>query len=336
MEITTSEMHTGGEALRIIETGFPKIVGKSILEKRRYAKENLEHLRKFLMYEPRGHKDMYGAVLVEPDLKEADVGVLFMHNEGYSTMCGHAIIALGRYVVDKGIVKPIVGQSETQVNIQCPCGLVRAHVEMIDGDKTGRVRFHSIPAFTFATDVKINVPRYGEVAVDIAYGGAFYAFIDAQKLDLDVRTSNCQDLTNAASAVTEAAKTQVKLLHPDDQDLAFLYGTILTDGKDEFTDEPTANVCIFADREVDRSPTGSGVTARIALQYQKKLIPVGKTRRFINGLTGSEFTGKVVNETSCGSFPAVVVEVAGNAFYSGKSAFIKEDNDEFGNGFLIR
>ncbi len=147
--ITTTEMHTAGEPLRIIETGYPDILGETILDKRRYCADKLDALRKFLMFEPRGHFDMYGALIVKPDLQGADFGVLFMHNAGYSTMCGHAVIALGRYAVDRGLV-PINLGSETPVNIQCPCGLVRAFVTCDDNGKSSTVRFHSVPAFAFA------------------------------------------------------------------------------------------------------------------------------------------------------------------------------------------
>lgn len=145
MSIKTTEMHTGGEPVRIIESGYPEIKGQTILDKRNYVKENLDHLRTHLMHEPRGHHDMFGALLVEPDNEEADFGVLFMHNEGYTTMCGHATIALARYAADKGLSTSSTEQ-EVQVNVQCPCGLVKTFVDK----KTGSVRFHSVPAFAFA------------------------------------------------------------------------------------------------------------------------------------------------------------------------------------------
>ncbi|KAJ8410347.1 hypothetical protein AAFF_G00203280 [Aldrovandia affinis] len=171
--LSVVDMHTGGEPLRIVLSGYPEVKGDSVLAKRRYVKENLDHLRKVLMYEPRGHYDMYGALVVQSEIGEADLAVLFMHNEGYSTMCGHAVIALGRFAVDYGLVNAPVSP-ETQVNIHCPCGLVKAFVEYSNG-KTGGVRFHSVPAFAFATDVAVSVPGHGEVLVDISYGGAFYA-----------------------------------------------------------------------------------------------------------------------------------------------------------------
>ncbi|KAM6906310.1 trans-L-3-hydroxyproline dehydratase isoform 1-T1 [Lycodopsis pacificus] len=333
-KLSVVDMHTGGEPLRIIRSGYPEVKGDSVLSKRRYVREHLDHLRRVLMYEPRGHYDMYGALVVNSEMPEADLGVLFMHNEGYSTMCGHAVIALGRYAVDYKLVKE-PQSPESQVNIHCPCGLVKAFVEYSDG-KTGGVRFLSVPAFVFATDVTVTLERFGDVTVDISYGGAFYAFVDAQRFGLNVTKSRTRDLVDAATAVTNAVKSQVKLHHPTSDDLAFLYGTILTDGKDDYSSDPTANICVFAEAQVDRSPTGSGVTARVALQYHKGLIQLNQTRTFESGATGSQFTGKAVEETTYGDFRAVVVEVAGRAFYTGVSCFVQEPDDELTQGFLLK
>ncbi|XP_067847621.1 trans-L-3-hydroxyproline dehydratase isoform X2 [Heptranchias perlo] len=294
--LSVLDMHTGGEPLRIVTGGFPHIPGDDVLSKRRYVRDKLDGLRRLLLFEPRGHYDMYGALLVASEQPDAHLGVLFMHNQGYSTMCGHAVLALGRFALDYGLIAE-PKSPETQVNIHCPCGLVRAYVQYEKG-KSGRVRFHSVPAFVFAADVTVDVPGHGKMVVDIAYGGAFYAFVSAACFGLDVCSSRTRDLVDAAVAVTNAVKTQVKLHHPASEDLAFLYGTILIDGKDAFSEEPTANVCVFADAQVDRSPCGSGVTARIALQYHKGLILLNQTRTFQSGPTGSLFTGKAV-ETSC-------------------------------------
>ncbi|XP_034018333.1 trans-L-3-hydroxyproline dehydratase isoform X1 [Thalassophryne amazonica] len=366
-ELSVVDMHTGGEPLRIILSGYPEVKGDTLLSKRRYIKQHLDHLRRMLMFEPRGHYEMYGALLVDSEMDEADLGVLFMHNEGYSTMCGHAIIALGRFAVDYKLVKELQSP-ETQVTIHCPCGLVKAFVEYSDG-KTGGVRFLSVPAFVFATgrvtilmfseqeiliqvlsmflqglvhndfvltDATVTVEGFGDVVVDISYGGAFYAFVNAQRFGLDVTKSSTRDLVDAATAVTKAVKSQVKLCHPVSDDLAFIYGTILTDGKDAYSSDPTANLCVFAEAQVDRSPTGSGVTARVALQYHKGLIQLNQSRTFANSATGSVFTGKAVEETKCGDFQAVVVEVAGRAFYTGVSHFVHEAGDQLSDGFLLK
>ena len=330
--IETTEMHTGGEPVRIVTAGYPLVPGATLLAKRRHAREHLDHLRRFLLFEPRGHFDMYGVLPVEPDHPEADLAVLFMHNEGYSTMCGHAVIALGRWAVDTGRVAPRAG--ETPVAIQCPCGLVRARVTM-EGGRAGAVSFESVPAFACALDAALDVAGHGRVTVDVGYGGAFYALAPAARFGLDVRASRVRDLVDAAAAVTEAGRAQLRLEHPDDAELAFLYGTILTDGADAWSPAATANVCVFADREVDRSPTGSGVTARLAVQHARGLIAAGQARRF-ESVTGAAFEGRVARTVRAGRFDAVIVEVAGRAHYTGTARFTLEAGDELGGGFLLR
>ncbi|CAN7158638.1 proline racemase family protein [Mesorhizobium sp. LjRoot246] len=332
MTLTVVDMHTGGEPLRIVTGGYPSIPKGTILEKRAYVRDHLDHLRKILMFEPRGHYDMYGALLVEPDLPGADLAVLFMHNEGYSTMCGHAIVALGRYAVDEGLVakqEPI-----TTVNIEAPCGLVVASVEVRDG-KAGAVSFESVPAFLFAGSQTIELPGHGTIGFDLAYGGAFYALADCHQFGLEFGSSRVRDFVDAATTLTNRLKTELPLSHPDHADLAFLYGTILTDGRDAFADEATKNICVFAEAEVDRSPTGSGVTARLAAMHAKGEIVIGQTRLF-ESITGSRFSGAVVRTAKAGPHEAIIARVGGRAYYSGRAEFIVEADDELGRGFLLR
>lgn len=330
-EVETVEMHTGGEPVRLVIGGYPAIRGATILEKRRDAKERLDQWRRLLMREPRGHPDMYGVLLVEPDLPDMDLAVLFTHNEGYSTMCGHATIAMARWAIDTGRVAKV--EPETTVRIQCPCGPVVAHVAVKDG-RPGRVRFESVPAFALALDKTVTTPTWGPVTLDIGFGGAFYALVPADSIGLDVRTTPARLLADAGWEITQAVQAQLPILHPEEPDLGFLYGTILTDGRDAFSDQPTANACIFAGRQVDRSPTGSGVTARLAVQYRRKLIGLGQERTF-ESVTGSRFGGRVLRETRAGQRPAVVVEVAGEAHYSGTARFTLEAGDPFQEGFLL-
>lgn len=336
--IETVEMHTGGEPVRIVTAGYPPIEGATLLEKRRFAREQRDSFRRLIMFEPRGHYDMYGVLPVEPDHPEADMAVLFIHNEGYSTMCGHATIALGRYAFDQGLIKP--EGNVARLNLQCPCGLVRVTVAL-ENEKPGLVSFVSVPAFAFALDRDVDVPDIGKVTVDIGYGGAFYAFLPASRFGLDVRKSPTRELVEAADRVTKAVQSQVKLDHPDSPDLAFLYGTILTDGgtgvipKDSIGDGPSANICVFAEREVDRSPTGSGVTARIALAVARN--PALASADFIfESITGSRFTGRVAEQLTAGRFAAIRAEVAGRAYYTGKSLFTVEPDDALADGFLLR
>lgn len=330
-KLSVIDMHTGGEPVRIVTGGYPPIPKGTILEKRAWVRENVDHLRRLLMFEPRGHYDMYGALLVEPDLPDADLAVLFMHNEGYSTMCGHAVIALGRYAVDEGMVP--VREPVTIVNIEAPCGLVTASVEVKDG-KAGAVSFESVPAFLFARDQATDLPGFGTVGFDIAYGGAFYALAHCRQFGLEFGRNRVRDFVDAATALTERLKADFPLAHPDHPDLAFLYGTILTDGG-LGQDAPTRNVCVFADAELDRSPTGSGVTARLASMYAKGEIALGESRSF-ESIVGSRFTGAVARAVRAGTHDAIIARVGGRAFYSGRAEFWLEEDDELGRGFLLR
>ncbi|WP_187969112.1 proline racemase family protein [Aquibium microcysteis] len=325
------DMHTGGEPVRIVVSGYPDLPSGGILEKRAYVRDHLDHLRRMLMFEPRGHSDMYGALLVEPNLPGADIAVLFMHNEGYSTMCGHAVIALGRYAVDQGLVS--AKEPMTTVNIECPCGMVVATVEVLDG-KAGAVSFESVPSFLFAADRTVQVPGFGAIRFDVAYGGAFYALADAAQFGLVFGRSPARAFVDAATALTGAVSRSVPLSHPDSPDLAFLYGSILTDGGDGAGGVATRNVCVFADAQVDRSPTGSGVTARLAAMHARGGVALGEARLF-ESIVGSRFTGAVERTTHAGDHAAIVARVSGRSHYSGKSSFVVEEDDELGRGFLV-
>ena len=330
--LTVIDMHTGGEPLRIVTSGYPDLPKGTILEKRAHVRDHFDHLRKILMFEPRGHADMYGALLVEPDLPGADLAVLFMHNEGYSTMCGHAIIALGRYAVDQGLVEP-EGDRAT-VRIECPCGMVRADVSIRDG-KAADVSFESVPSFLLARDQELALENRGKVSFDIAYGGAFYALADARQFGLEFGRDPVSAFVEAADHLTRAVQAAIPLSHPDAEELAFLYGSILTDGDDAFSERATRNICVFAERQVDRSPTGSGVTARLAAMHARGQIELGQARTF-ESIIGSRFSGSVASVTTCGTHPAITALVSGRAHYSGKAEFIVEEDDPLAAGFLVR
>jgi len=331
--LSTVEMHTGGEPTRIVVDGWPRFSGKTLLDKRREARERFDHLRRGLMLEPRGHDGMYGALLVEPDHPEADLAVLFMHNEGYSTMCGHATIALARWAVDSGRVHRRTSEtpdSETIVRLQCPCGLVTARVAT-----DGTVRFESVPAFAYALDRIAPTRTWGPVTVDIAYGGAFYAFLAADSIGLDLLKSPMRAIVDAGEEIAEAAAKAVPIVHPDEPDLAFLYGTILTDGGDGANGKPSRNICIFAGRQIDRSPTGSGVTARMALQLARRVATQGDERLF-ESCTGAVFSGRAVGDAApAGGRKSVIVEVGGRAHQTGEARFRFDDDDPLKDGFSL-
>jgi trans-L-3-hydroxyproline dehydratase len=321
------DMHTGGEPVRILFAGGPRVEGEDILAKRRFARERRDDVRRLLMYEPRGHADMYGAWLVEPSMPGADLAVLFMHNEGYSTMCGHAVIALGRYALDAGLVART--GTITRVGVEAPCGLVEAFVA-----EDGAVAFDSVPTFAEELDATTDVPELGCVVHDVAYGGAYYALVEDRALGLDIRRAPLREIVDRAAALTEAVKASRAIVHPEAPDLGFLYGTIVTDGGDG-RDRPSRNVCVFAEREVDRSPTGSGVTARLAAAHARGAARIGDAHRF-ESLTGAVFTGELRAPTRAGDREAVIVRVGGRAHYAGTARYWLEPDDAIGAGFLLR
>jgi trans-L-3-hydroxyproline dehydratase len=330
--IKTIDMHTGGEPLRVILEGYPEIKGNTVLAKRQYLKENLDHLRTALMHEPRGHADMYGCLIVAPNDDGADFGIIFLHNEGYSTMCGHAIIAIGTLAVQLGWV-PLTGP-ETTIKIDAPCGRITAFVKH-EGAQVESVRFHCVPSFVLATDVLVEVPELGKIWCSIAYGGAFYAYVQAKDLGLALVPENYRLLIERGMQIKRAVMTSELLIeHPFEGDLSFLYGTIFI----EKTDTPgidSRNVCIFADGEVDRCPTGSGVSGRMALHYQRGELGIDESM-LIESITGSVFRGKVVETTSFGPYAAVIPEVEGQAFVTGRHEFVIDQEDPFKHGFFLR
>jgi proline racemase len=327
---TTIDLHTAGEPLRIVTAGVPRIPGKTVLEKRRYAKENLDYVRKTLMWEPRGHADMYGAYITEPITENADFGTIFMHNEGYSDMCGHGIIALATVAVKQGLVKTTT--PETRVGIDSPAGFIEAFVQW-DGSRVGTVRFKNVASFLYKKDLTIDTPSFGKLTVDIAFGGAFYAYLSNEKVGLEIHPDNYRSLILLGDEVKKAVMMTTRVQHPLESELNQLYGTII-DGKPRFTGTQ-ANVCIFADRELDRSPTGTGTAGRVAQLYARGKLKLGET--MVNeSLIGTSFTGKALEETKVGDFDAVIPEVSGRAFITGFNQWVVEEDDPVAEGFFLR
>jgi proline racemase len=331
--ITTVDAHAAGEPLRIITDGLPELQGVTMLERRRYMQKHHDHIRKALMWEPRGHRDMYGCVLTLPATPNADLGVLFMHNEGYSTMCGHGVIALVTALLQTGALAA-KGQ-HTPVNLDTPAGLVRATAHLDSNGHVERVSFLNVPSFLYAREVELDVPAYGHLTVDVAFGGAFYAFMPAARLGLSVTPEQTNQLAVAGDMITRAVNAVLPVKHPLEADLGFLYGTIFTD-QSEDPAHHSRNVCIFANAEVDRSPTGTGVSARLAIHYAKGEIAENQyiTIESILG-AASTFSGRVVGHTQVGPYKAVVPEVSGRAFITGRHEFVIDPGDELGRGFLL-
>lgn len=375
------DMHTTGEPTRIVYSGFPSLSG-TLLEQRDQAMRDYDHVRSRLMLEPRGHDGMYGAI-IRPDTELvrsglADVGTLFIHNEGFSTMCGHATIALGRFLVDTHdlAVFPQRHRLEVDTNthtvvidIHAPCGLVRVTVpttsDGMKSDKSRPVTFLSTPAFASALQLQIPVPpaiRWPElndkdfISLDISYGGAFYAIVCAEDLgfknglrdvDLDAVTRCVQKLKPYLMTRPEIKRA---IQHPEDDRLSFLYSVMLVDHRigsrpDDVAGAETG-LCYFAENQIDRSPTGSCVTARMALAHAKALRDVGQ-RWAYNSLVSNHFgagafSAEIVEKTTIkgpdgASIDSVIVQVEGQAFYTGTSTFVVEDGDvTSSSGFTMK
>jgi trans-L-3-hydroxyproline dehydratase len=330
-KIKTVEMHTGGEPLRITIEGLPKNPGKDILEKRRFFRDNFDHLRTALMFEPRGHADMYGAILTEPISQDADFGTYFIHNEGYSTMCGHAIIALTKFALDTGYVQKEGDHPE--LIIDAPPGKIVATGHRVNGivEKTS---FLNVPSFLLYRDENIEVEGIGKITFDVAYGGAFYAFVDASEMDIELTEKDYNKLIDWGRKIKTAVAQHYEIKHPFEKDLSFLYGTIFTD-KPHNKNHHSRNVCVFAEGEVDRSSTGSGVSARAALHYAKGELELKKPIT-IESILGTTMTVEATAETTFGEHKAVIPKVTGTAHFTGTNEFWIDPKDPLQKGFIFR
>ncbi len=334
LKIKTIDMHTGGEPLRVIVDGFPELLGNSVLDYRRYCKENYDHLRTSLMFEPRGHADMYGCILLPPNDDEGDFGIIFLHNEGYSTMCGHAIIAISTLAIEMNWIA--VKEGDNLLKIDAPCGRITSYVNVKKGQVTG-VRFHCVPSFVVGLDRTIEVEDMGTVTYDLAYGGAFYVYVDMNKnnFDFDLTPDSYRTLISRGMDIKHAVMEHDKeIIHPFENELSFLYGTIFV-GDSPHKSIDSRNVCVFAEGEVDRCPTGSGVSGRMAIHKAKKEIDFGERMR-IDSITDSVFVGSIVSEENYGPFTAVIPQVEGTAYITGMHTFVIDPNDPMKNGFILR
>jgi len=331
IRIKTIDAHCGGEPLRIITGEMPNLQGESILAKRRYAKENLDHLRRALMWEPRGHADMYGCIMTEPTTPDGTIGVIFMHNEGYSSMCGHGIIGLSKVALDTGLIN-IEGDNPV-IRIDSPAGRVTATAYRQDG-RVKEVSFRNVPSFVYALDQEVNVPGMGRITYDVAFGGAFYAFCRAEDLGLHLIPDEFSRLIDAGMRIKHAVMKNLPIRHPFEEDLSFLYGTIFI-GPPQKKNHHSRNVCIFAEGEVDRSPTGTGVSARAALHFARREIKIQEPF-IVESILGTCFRGCVVETTEFGSYKAVIPEVTGSAYITGCNEWLIDPDDPLKHGFILR
>lgn len=321
MHVEVVDYHTGGEPFRIVTGGVPSLRGATVLERRRFACEELDRYRRLLVFEPRGHADMYGCHVVPPNDDGADLGVVFFHNDGYSTACGHGTIALVTWALDEGIVERREGENRVVVDV--PSGRLETWAAVEDG-RVRSVRFRNVPSFVWAERIEAAGRQ-----VDVAFGGAFYAVLEER-----VEPAEVPRLIALGRELKAALESAHDVVHPLEPELRDVYGVIFW--QEEGTGPLTQrNVTVFADGEVDRSPCGSGTSARLALLDAQGRLPRGEELRHLS-IVGSAFTGRVVGDTEVAGVPAVLTEVEGTAFRTGRSAFELDPDDPLGEGFLLR
>jgi len=331
--LRTIDAHTAGEPLRLIVEGFPEVQGTTMLERREWVRGNCDHLRTALMLEPRGHTDMYGALLTEPEHADSDAGVLFMHNEGYSSMCGHGIIAVVTMAIERGLIVPR-GAGDAIV-LDAPAGQIRARavVNRAAGrTRVERVSFVNVPSFILHAGLPLRIGTR-MIQADVAFGGAFYAIVDAESAGLPLRPDNLGELRRQGMLIKNAVEAALQVVHPDEPGLHGIYGTIFT-GPPATDAAHLRNVTIFAEAEVDRSPCGTGTCAVMAVLAAMGLLDAEQT--FVHeSLIGTRFRGRIVGTAMVGEHAAIVPEIEGEAYITGESVFLLDEADPLRHGFRL-
>jgi proline racemase len=323
MEIAATDYHTAGEPFRIVEEDVLDIPGETVAARREHAARSgeVDRVRRLLCHEPRGHADMYGCFLVPPDDEGADLGVLFWHKDGYSTACGHGTIALGAWAVESGrVAAPADG--DVDVTIDVPSGRVVARVRR-RARAVESVAFRNVPSYVVARGVQAD-----SVEVDVAFGGAIYAFVPAERVGLRVVPENLTELIAAGRRLKRALDGTDVARHRTDHRLSGIYGTVI---HEQLAPLHHRNVAIFADGEVDRSPTGSATSARTALLAADGALDSWETWRN-ESIVGTSFQARAIGEAPDG----LLTEVEGTSFRTGEHRFVLDPRDPLGTGFVLR
>jgi len=331
LHLRTIDAHTAGEPLRLIVEGFPAVQGTTMLERREWVRAECDHLRTALMLEPRGHADMYGAILTEPESPDSDAGVLFMHNEGYSTMCGHGIIAVATIALERGLILPRRGTDE--LFLDAPAGRIHATAERDprDASRVRSVSFRNVPSFVLHAAVPVKLGSR-QLLADVAFGGAFYAIVDSEAAGIPIVRERLDDLRRAGMEIKRAIESALTIVHPTEPLLTGIYGTIFTGPASPGAD--LRNVTIFADAEVDRSPCGTGTCAVMAVLAAMGVLEREQTFTH-ESIIGTVFRGQVEYETEIGGVQAIVPKLQGEAFITGEHTFVIDERDPLKKGFRL-
>ena len=325
--VFTVDSHTAGHPTRIVVGGLPAIRGNSVAEKRDYVKERMDHIRSFLCNEPRGHSGMYGAIVTEPANREADIGVIFFSPVGYDDMCGHGTIGVTTVLAETGMVP--LEEPLTEVTLETPAGLVRATARVVNG-RVKSVSFLNVPAFVYKPNVSVDVPGYGMITGDVAFGGNWYFYVDAREAGVRVRPENIDELLRLGMSTKTEFNRRYALKHPTDSNISKeLLGVSFVDSPIKNHSADQSNIVVEGKRFFDRSPCGTGTSGRMAVLFARGELALNQA--FVNeSISGTVFRGRLVEEARVGGYPAVVAEITGSAYITGFSHFVLSSDDPFG------
>ncbi len=326
--ITVVDSHTVGEPFRLATGGIPPIIGKTMPEKLAYFQENYDHLRTGMMHEPRGHADMFGGILTDPVNEDSDFGILFCEGAGYLNMCGHGTIAAITIILETGL--KTMEYPTTEIKLDSPAGQLTC-VAYCDNNKVTKVSLTNVPAFFYKKDLSVEVDGK-EYKFDVSFGGSFFALVNEQELGMEISVENLPKLKYLADKFEHLINEKYDFAHPNlphikTVDLIEFYGKSTSDSAD------AKNVVIFGGA-VDRSPCGTGTSAKLAaLSHYGKL---NKGEKFVyESIIGSQFEGEIVDYTTVGEYDAVVPMITGSAYIVGFNNLVWDITDPFYDGFKI-
>ena len=327
--INTIDSHTEGNPTRLIVGGVPVPPGRTILEKRAWLKQNNDGLRRMLNFEPRGSGLMCSVLLLPPESKSADFAAIIMEQEEYVPMCGHCIIGSAMSVVSAGMVN--VTEPITTVHFDTPAGLVTCDVSVEEG-KVGAVSFNNVESFALHQRISLQVNDYGDLTVDVAYGGDMYVFVDADELSLSLNPDNDAKLIAASIAIRTALAQQHKTVHPERPDINTCYQVLFTSEKKNTGDYKQTVLC--PPGSLDRSPCGTGTSARVALLYARGELGLNEPRKF-EGILGTYMTGEAISAELRDGITYVTPRITGNAYITGFNQWVLDPDDPLPRGFRI-
>lgn len=325
------DSHTMGEPNRTIIGGLPAIHGRTMAEKKAYLENNLDYIRRAIMHEPRGHNDMFGSIITSPTMDGADLGIIFMDGGGYLNMCGHGTIGAATIAVETGMVKVV--EPITNIIMETPAGLVKARVKVEDG-RAKEVSIVNVPSFLYKKDLKVDLPEVGKVTFDISFGGSFFAIVKDSELNLTIEPKNTSMIIEKAMKLREKINKEIQVQHPtcshiNTVDLIEIYGEAKS------ADADYQNVVVFGSGQLDRSPCGTGTSAKMAILYAKGELEIGNTFIY-ESIINTKFKGKVLEETRIGEFDAIIPEITGSAFITGFNHLVIDEEDPVKYGFSLR